>query len=142
MHATPELLWRLHSSFWQTVLDVLALLTLCSLLLVYQYGVWLALSAGLLVLAIYAVWYGKQDPVVGLQRLGVTDESASIPHWRLIHRSGHTRMVRWRAGSVRRSHLLILRYSVWPWQGLVLRRCNFDSEQHFKALQRVLYSEL
>tara|TARA_R110000868_G_scaffold59547_16_gene182768 strand:+ start:20902 stop:21330 length:429 start_codon:yes stop_codon:yes gene_type:complete len=142
MHEPPELAWQLRTGRWQIVLDVLALLAFCLMLFVFRYGLWLTLFASLLTVAVYWLWYWKQDPVICLQKLPESDMTAAFPQWRLIYRSGNIRQVRWRSGSIRRSRLLVLRYSIWPWQGLVLRCRDFESVQHFKALQRVLYSEL
>jgi hypothetical protein len=57
-----------------------------------------------------------------------------------LERSGRRHWISWRRGSVRRADLLVLYWSPWPWQAIVLRRGHFGSDEEFRQLRVALYS--
>ncbi|WP_221799095.1 hypothetical protein [Oceanobacter mangrovi] len=132
----PE--WRLWQSAGQFGLD-LAALFLVELILLYCFGSW----AWLLALPLMAgVFYQSVQRQIIMIRLLPDPSEPSRPLWQLQWANGRVRNVVWRAGSVRRQHLLLLRYGHWPWQILLIRQASCVSAAHFKALKRALYGEV
>jgi len=50
--------------------------------------------------------------------------------------------VRWRSGSVRRADVLILEWSFWPWQRLMIRPDSLSSAEDYRRLTAALYNDL
>jgi len=75
-------------------------------------------------------------PEHDIQRIGL-DTSG----WWLQRRDTRVR-VDWKTHSFKRRHLVVLRWSVWPWHTLVLRPDSFVSEQEFRRFKARLYGYL
>lgn len=80
-------------------------------------------------------WTG-QWPERRIQRIGLD----SLGWWLEI--DGERQAVNWRSHSLKRSRLVVLRWSVWPWDALVLRADSFASEDEFRRFRSCLYGHL
>ena len=146
MPAAAALDWQLRRSRLQNRLDALALLILlitCGAV----FGVWAAMALAVVILLTGGCLRRFVRPVVRL-RLNTPSGTAvpllrlhtqDLADWQLIRDDGSCTSVRWRVGSVRRSQVLLLRYGIWPWQGLIIRPDCFANPQDYRTLMRALY---
>lgn len=59
-----------------------------------------------------------------------------------LEQNGRKARVRWRYGSVRRADVLILEWSFWPWQRLMIRPDSLSSAEDYRRLTAALYNDL
>lgn len=129
MPATAE--WVLQSSRRQRRLDgVFLLVSLLILVWLLPLLWWLCAAFFLLVLTAL----GWRQPVV--RKLGYDSRG-----WWFEYR-GRRLPVRWRSGSVRRADVLILEWSFWPWQRLMIRPDSLSSAEDYRRLTAALYNDL
>ncbi|TVV43041.1 hypothetical protein [Thalassolituus sp. C2-1] len=129
MPVTAE--WLLQPSGRQRWLDGAFLL---SALLIFSWllpPLWWGVVAVFLLLLM--LW-GWRKPAV--RRLGCDSRG----WWLEYH--GCKLSVRWRHGSVRRADVLILEWSFWPWQRLMIRPDSLGSAEDYRRLTAVLYNDL
>jgi len=133
MRASAE--WRIAPSRSQPWRDYGALLLL--LLAVYLQLPWHPLLC-LLILAPVAAVAGlvlRWQPEVSA--LGYQLQH-NTPQW-WLELDGKRYRVRWRDGCVRRRDYLILHWSWWPWQRLIIRPDSCVSREEFRRLKAALY---
>ncbi|MDK2777667.1 MAG: hypothetical protein KYX62_08400 [Pseudomonadota bacterium] len=123
MHAAAE--WQLRPSRRQQQLTLWLLVALAVFLWLLWPWYLLPGAAGLLWLLL------RFRPRV--TRLGIDRQG----WW--LEQGGEKHYVRWRSGSVRRRHVVILNWSVWPWHSLVLRADSFAGGDDFRRLKARLY---
>ena len=133
MHAE----WQVKSSKQQQRRDVTALLLLTAVVAMSSPAT--AVLTGLLA-TVFVVWQIHRGRHQLNWRLGYQMLDNQYSWW--IEKSGQREAVSWQAGSVRRADVIILCWSFWPWNRLILRRDSFASEDEFRQLKAALYGSL
>lgn len=137
MRATAE--WQLRHSLQQRYLDRAALLAFLILLLwILPFPLYLSLLFGAPLVYLLDHLAAKSQNAV--MRIGYSLDGL-IPQW-WVEKEGEQQRVQWRNGSVRRTDLIILQWSFWPWNRVILRADSFDDKEQFRQLKIALYRSL
>lgn len=126
--------WQVRPSQQQQRRDVLALLLLT--LVVTLNSAIAGVLVGVLAVVLI-VWQSQRLTRQRHWRVGYQIRDNQYCWW--IDKSGQRAAVLWQAGSVRRADVIILCWSFWPWNRLILRRDSFASEDEFRQLKAALY---
>ena len=129
--------WQVRSSQLQQRRDLAALLLLVAIVTLSSpiAGVLTAL-----LLAVVVLWQINRFGHQRQWRLGYQMLNNQHSWW--VEISGQRQAVCWQAGSVRRANVIILCWSFWPWNRLILRRDSFASEAEFRQLKAALYGSI
>jgi len=137
MPASAE--WSLVPSQQQRWLDAFALLLFCVLLLaLLPWALWLVIA--LVVLVAKLLWAVRARTAANIRRIGYRDDHLARQWW--LQGAADKRPVQWQAGSIRRQHCVVLRWSFWPWDRMVLRRDCFVSDDEFRRFRAALYGAI
>jgi hypothetical protein len=130
--------WSLRPSRWQGYLDGAALMIPLGIIGFLGMAGNLFSVAMLMVLGGGALLWHKRHvwPEQRIQRIGLD----AMGWW--LHKDGSRLDISWRSHSLKRSRLVVLRWSVWPWDALVLRADSFSSEEEFRRFRACLYGHL
>ncbi|MCD8520827.1 MAG: hypothetical protein LRY66_09900 [Saccharospirillaceae bacterium] len=79
--------------------------------------------------------------LLGWRRFSVHKIGCDRRGW-WLEQHGRRVRVRWRYGSVRRADVLILEWSFWPWQRLMIRPDSVGGREDFRRLTAALYNDL
>lgn len=121
--------WQLKPSIKQKQLDGLLGLVLAAFILSVSSIYWMLLV--ILLFVFIAFWLWRKD--------------ASITHIGLHQNALYLvcdeqkRYVRPTTGSIKQEKMVKLRWSIWPWQCLVLRPDSFNCYDDFKEFKRTIY---
>ncbi|WP_419811259.1 hypothetical protein [Bacterioplanoides sp.] len=138
MHASAE--WALSFSRQQQVCDLLALLLflILSVYLLWPLAIWMI--AALVMLLSVSVMVLKRIWQRDISSVGYRPEGLAKRWWLEIN--DHRYNVRWRDGSVRQRDCVVLCWSFWPWDRLILRADSFVSAEEFRRFRAELYGEI
>lgn len=137
MHASAE--WSLRFSQKQQGFDLLALLlfVVISLYLFPISGLLISvLSAAAAVILFVLIKTWRRN----ISAVGYVSEGLSRRWWLEIN--DHRYNVRWRDGSIRRRECVVLCWSLWPWDRLILRADSFASDEAFRQFRAELYGDI
>lgn len=130
--------WSLRPFRWQGYLDGAALMMPLGIIgflgmagNLFSVAMLMVLGGGVLLWHKRHVWPEQRIQRIGLDAMG---------WW--LYKDGSRLDISWRSHSLKRSHLVVLRWSAWPWDALVLRADSFSSEEEFRRFRACLYGHL
>ena len=98
----------------------------------------------MILLLLVLAWAMAKQAAKGVERIGYRCSGDPADHQRQwwLERYGERSRAVWVSGTVRRSELVILCWSFWPWNRLILRRDSFASDEEFRQLKFALYGSV
>lgn len=137
MHASAE--WSLRFSQKQQGFDLLALL-LFVVISLYLFPFSFLLISVLSVAAAVILFVLVKTWRRNISAVGHMSEGLSRQWW--LEMNDRRYNVRWRDGSIRQRECVVLCWSVWPWDRLILRADSFASDEAFRQFRAELYGEI